>query len=91
MTASPTLFDSQRWLLTVMTASQDINQALTLADDALGLARYDGVDEYRPPLGNGPAAQPADIGRAWRLVWRSCALWLLVLSGLALGMEWACR
>ncbi len=56
-----------------------------------GLARYDGVDEYRPPLGNGPAAQPADIGRAWRLVWRSCALWLLVLSGLALGMEWACR
>lgn len=56
-----------------------------------GLARYDGVDECRPPLGDGPAAQPADIARAWRLVWRSCALWLLVLSGLALGGEWACR
>lgn len=56
-----------------------------------GLARYDGVDECRPPLGDGPAAQPADIARAWRLVWRSCALWLLVLGGLALGVEWACR
>jgi adenosylcobinamide-phosphate synthase len=44
-----------------------------------GAAVYDGVLETRPPLGYGPAAEAADILRAWRLVWRTTLLWLAVL------------
>jgi adenosylcobinamide-phosphate synthase len=40
---------------------------------------YDGVLETRPPLGQGPAAQAADILRAWRLVWRTTLLWVAVV------------
>lgn len=54
---------------------------------ALGrAATYDGVAEMRPPLGEGRAAEPADLGRAWTLVLRTALLWLaalLVLSGFA--------
>jgi adenosylcobinamide-phosphate synthase len=45
-----------------------------------GGAVYDGVFETRPALGSGPAATSADILRAWRLVWRTTVLWLLVVA-----------
>ena len=44
-----------------------------------GSARYDGIDEQRPPLGAGGAPQAADITRAWRLVVHTTVLWLAVL------------
>jgi adenosylcobinamide-phosphate synthase len=47
-----------------------------------GAARYDGVVELRPPLGQGAPAGAADIGRAWQLVARTTALWL-ALAGMA--------
>lgn len=40
-----------------------------------GAACYDGVVENRPPLGCGRAAAASDIGRAWRLVLATTALW----------------
>jgi adenosylcobinamide-phosphate synthase len=43
-----------------------------------GAAVYDGHVELRPVLGSGPAAGPADILRAWRLVWRTTLLWLVI-------------
>ncbi|MBW8896583.1 MAG: cobalamin biosynthesis protein [Massilia sp.] len=46
-----------------------------------GAAVYDGVTELRPPLGSGPAAGADDIVRAWRLVWRTTLLWVLVAAG----------
>jgi adenosylcobinamide-phosphate synthase len=46
-----------------------------------GAAVYDGVTELRPPLGSGPAACADDIVRAWRLVWRTTLLWVLVAAG----------
>lgn len=45
-----------------------------------GPAMYHGVLEQRPPLGRGRAASAADIGRAWRLVASTTALWLALLS-----------
>jgi adenosylcobinamide-phosphate synthase len=42
-----------------------------------GEATYHGIVESRPPLGLGRMAEPADIGRAWRLVKHGTALWLL--------------
>lgn len=45
-----------------------------------GAASYDGVVENRPPLGIGCAARATDIGRAWRLVAGTTALWIAVLS-----------
>lgn len=45
-----------------------------------GAASYDGVLEHRPPLGIGCAASASDIGRAWRLVAGTTALWVAVLS-----------
>jgi adenosylcobinamide-phosphate synthase len=39
-----------------------------------GMARYDGVDEDRPPLGSGSEPNAQDILRAWRLV--QCVTWL---------------
>ncbi|MDE2430783.1 MAG: cobalamin biosynthesis protein [Burkholderiales bacterium] len=41
-----------------------------------GAARYDGVEEIRPPLGRGNLPVAADIARAWRLVLGSAMLWL---------------
>ncbi|MFZ6734439.1 adenosylcobinamide-phosphate synthase CbiB [Undibacterium sp. Ji42W] len=40
-----------------------------------GAARYDGVVETRPPLGEGDTAKAADILRALRLVETGAALW----------------
>lgn len=48
-----------------------------------GTACYDGNIENRPPLGTGRAAAPADIGRAWRLVAGTTALWVGVLGAAA--------
>lgn len=45
-----------------------------------GSAQYDGVVEQRPPLGIGRVAKASDIDRAWRLVLRTVALWLLILT-----------
>jgi adenosylcobinamide-phosphate synthase len=42
-----------------------------------GAAVYDGQLEQRPVLGIGETARAADIARAWRLVARTTALWLL--------------
>ncbi len=55
---------------------------------ALGLALggpaiYDGEVEERPPLGRGLPPQGPDIVRAWRLVAMSTALWVAVVSALA--------
>ncbi|MEB0139079.1 MULTISPECIES: adenosylcobinamide-phosphate synthase CbiB [unclassified Undibacterium] len=50
-----------------------------------GRARYDGIDEIRPPLGQGRAALAADITRAWQLVRAVLYLWCGALSLLALG------
>jgi adenosylcobinamide-phosphate synthase len=43
-----------------------------------GAAVYDGVTEARPALGTGPDAGADDIVRAWRLVWRTTLLWVIV-------------
>ncbi len=43
-----------------------------------GHAEYDGAVEQRPPLGAGHPATAGDIERAWKLVARSCGVWLLV-------------
>jgi adenosylcobinamide-phosphate synthase len=48
-----------------------------------GTASYDGVLENRPPLGAGEAATASDIGRAWRLVASTAALWMLALTAAA--------
>ncbi|BBP05226.1 cobalamin biosynthesis protein CobD [Sulfuriferula plumbiphila] len=45
-----------------------------------GAAVYDGVIENRPALGSGCAARATDIGRAWRLVAGTTALWMVMLS-----------
>lgn len=45
-----------------------------------GMARYDGIDETRPPLGIGRPARAADIRRALALVSRTLGLWLAVLA-----------
>lgn len=49
-----------------------------------GSAIYDGVLETRPLLGCGRGAEGGDIVRAWRLVWLTTLVWLLVLLGCAL-------
>jgi len=46
-----------------------------------GAAVYDGVEEQRPPLGDGPDAGADDILRAWRLVWCTTLLWIVVAGG----------
>ncbi len=45
-----------------------------------GLARYDGIDETRPPLGLGQPARAEDIRRALALVSRTLGLWLAILA-----------
>jgi adenosylcobinamide-phosphate synthase len=54
-----------------------------------GAAVYDGVTELRPPLGNGPDACAADILRAWRLVWRTTLLWVVLAGGALLLLDGA--
>jgi len=49
-----------------------------------GVATYGGIVETRPPLGEGRAAGPHDIERAWSLVQKSAMLWLGVAAGAAL-------
>lgn len=53
MTASPTLFDSQHWLLSVMTASQGVDAGLAQASATLGLTLEDMI--VPPPRGNARA------------------------------------
>jgi adenosylcobinamide-phosphate synthase len=48
-----------------------------------GAAIYDGETEQRPPLGSGSSAQGADIARAWQLVARTTALWLIIAAAIA--------
>lgn len=52
-----------------------------------GAARYEGVEEARPPLGTGAPATVADIARALTLVSRTLWLWLGVL-GLVAALTW---
>jgi adenosylcobinamide-phosphate synthase len=49
-----------------------------------GGACYGGVFEPRPALGAGRLAVAADIGRAWRLVAATAALWIAAMAGVAL-------
>ena len=53
MNPSPTLLDSQRWLLTVMTASQGAEAGLALAAQAQGLTLEDMI--MPPPRGDARA------------------------------------
>jgi adenosylcobinamide-phosphate synthase len=48
-----------------------------------GAAAYDGIEEIRPPLGEGREAGAGDIERAWRLVLRAVLLWCLIVAALA--------
>ncbi|WP_296223589.1 adenosylcobinamide-phosphate synthase CbiB [Ralstonia sp. UBA689] len=55
-----------------------------------GTARYEGVDEARPPLGTGEPATAADISRALMLVSRTLWLWLGVLGVIgAVARSWS--
>ena len=49
-----------------------------------GAAVYDGVTEQRPPLGLGRAPDGPDIVRAWSLVARVTALWIVCGGAVAL-------
>jgi adenosylcobinamide-phosphate synthase len=51
-----------------------------------GAATYHGQVEARPPLGQGPAATAADIGRALDLVGRALWLWLAVPVAVAVPL-----
>lgn len=53
-----------------------------------GHAQYDGVAEQRPALGDGRAAQAADIGRAWMLVARGALLWLGITLAAGAAGAW---
>jgi adenosylcobinamide-phosphate synthase len=73
-------------------ASPNAGPVMAAGAGALGLAlggaaTYDGVTEERPPLGAGRAACAADIGRAWRLVAATTALWAGVVIAAAL-LQW---
>jgi len=51
-----------------------------------GPAIYHGEIEQRPPLGAGPDARGVDIARAWRLVARTTALWLVCAAAAAFAI-----
>lgn len=62
-------------------SSPNAGPVMAAGAGALGLvlgghASYDGVVEFRPPLGNGRVAQAPDIGRSWRLVAGTVMLWV---------------
>jgi adenosylcobinamide-phosphate synthase len=74
-------------------SSPNAGPVMSAGAGALGLALggaacYDGVTENRPPLGMGPGASASDIGRAWRLVAGTTALWVGVLSAVACVFFW---
>jgi adenosylcobinamide-phosphate synthase len=74
-------------------SSPNAGPVMSAGAGALGLALggaacYDGVVENRPPLGTGQVASAADIGRAWRLVAGTTALWVGVLSAAACLFFW---
>jgi adenosylcobinamide-phosphate synthase len=74
-------------------SSPNAGPVMSAGAGALGLALggaacYDGVMEDRPPLGTGRVASAADIGRAWRLVAGTTALWVGVLSAAACLFFW---
>ncbi|MGL6071002.1 adenosylcobinamide-phosphate synthase CbiB [Craterilacuibacter sp.] len=54
-----------------------------------GKARYDGVDELRPLLGEGRHARATDLARAWRLIAKGSALWLAIFTLIAIASELA--
>lgn len=56
-----------------------------------GAASYHGVTEHRPLLGTGHQAAAADIGRAWRLVAATTALWVAVVVVAAVIQWWLGR
>lgn len=65
--------------------SPNAGPVMSAGAGALGLslggdAEYDGVTEQRPPLGIGQPATARDIGRAWRLVFMTCVLWITTLA-----------
>jgi adenosylcobinamide-phosphate synthase len=71
--------------------SPNAGPVMSAGAGALGLAlgreaTYDRIPAVRPPLGMGAPAQRADIGRAWRLVWRTTVLWV---AALLLAGAWA--
>ncbi len=51
-----------------------------------GSAVYDGVEEQRPPLGQGAPARAADIARAWQLVQTTTLVWtaIVCIAGLTI-------
>jgi adenosylcobinamide-phosphate synthase len=74
-------------------SSPNAGPVMSAGAGALGLALggaacYDGVVEDRPPLGTGRVATASDIGRAWRLVAGTTALWVGVLSAAACLFFW---
>ncbi|WP_420474063.1 adenosylcobinamide-phosphate synthase CbiB [Noviherbaspirillum sp. ST9] len=52
-----------------------------------GAAEYDGEIEKRPLLGIGRPAAATDIRRAWRLVARTCIIWLAVAAAMGFLIE----
>lgn len=69
-------------------SSPNAGPVMAAGAGALGLALggpaiYDGEVEERPPLGRGLPPQGPDIVRAWRLVAMTTALWVAVVSALA--------
>lgn len=69
-------------------SSPNAGPVMSAGAGALGLALggpavYDGEVEQRPPLGAGEPAAQRDIVRAWRLVHRTCWLWLAVALAIA--------
>jgi adenosylcobinamide-phosphate synthase len=48
-----------------------------------GAATYGGHVETRPVLGAGPAARADDIARAWRLVFNTTLLWIVLILACA--------
>lgn len=59
--------------------------AAALGVELGGAASYHGQQITRPPLGAGRDPEPADVGRALRLVFGVFALWLLALVALGSG------
>jgi adenosylcobinamide-phosphate synthase len=76
-------------------ASPNAGPVMASGAGALGLALggaavYDGMIEYRPPLGSGRAASADDIGRAWRLVAKTTVLWVVAFAA-AGGLAFLCK
>lgn len=62
--------------------------AAALQCEVGGKVTYQGVPHERPLLGQGRAAQANDINRALALVCRSVIVWLVVISVIALLLQW---